>query len=295
MTVYNLGSLNIDYVYRVDHFVRPGETLTADSMAIFPGGKGLNQSVALARAGASVRHCGRIGQDGAFLREILREAGADVRHVETDAGPTGHALIQVEQSGQNCILLYPGTNRTMTEEFIRRALAEAGRGDILLLQNETNGLEAAFAIAAEKNMRIALNPSPFDARLKDLPLEQVSWWLCNEVEGAALTGETEPEAMARCFRRRYPHGALVLTLGGDGCLYSDGDGLRRQAAFSVPAVDTTAAGDTFTGYFLAGIAAGRPVEETLRQASAAAALAVSRPGASVSVPTMAETLQFLQA
>ena len=128
MTVYNLGSLNIDYVYRVDHFVRPGETLTADSMAIFPGGKGLNQSVALARAGASVRHCGRIGQDGAFLREILREAGADVRHVETDAGPTGHALIQVEQSGQNCILLYPGANRTMTEEFIRRARRRPGGG-----------------------------------------------------------------------------------------------------------------------------------------------------------------------
>lgn len=174
MRLYNIGSLNIDYVYSVPHFVRPGETLSSTNMQVFPGGKGLNQSVALARAGAQVIHCGRIGENGIFLKEILRDAGTDVRYVETDFESTGHTIIQVDESGQNCILLFPGANHSFTESFIRKVLATAQQEDILLLQNEINHLDTIFAVAAEKKLQIAFNPSPFHDTLLRLPLQQVT-------------------------------------------------------------------------------------------------------------------------
>lgn len=288
MKIFNLGSLNIDHVYAVSHFVRPGETLSADRLQIFPGGKGLNQSVALAHAGARPIHGGLIGSDGAFLRTVLADAGVDTAFVRTVDVPTGHAVIQVDESGQNCILLFAGANHAWSEAFVREVLHDAQPGDLLLLQNEIDALPVIFTVAKEKGLSIAFNPSPFDKRLSELPLELVTWWLVNELECAALTGEHDPQRMADALIARYPHSRLVLTLGGDGCLYRDSEKAVRQPAFPVRAVDTTAAGDTFTGFFLAQIAAGKPVEAALRTAAAAAAIAVSRPGASCSIPTLAE-------
>lgn len=288
MKIFNLGSLNIDHVYAVSHFVRPGETLSADRLQIFPGGKGLNQSVALARAGARPIHGGLIGSDGAFLCTVLADAGVDTAFVRTVDVPTGHAVIQVDESGQNCILLFAGANHAWSEAFVREVLHDAQPGDMLLLQNEIDALPVIFAVAKEKGLSIAFNPSPFDKRLSALPLDLVTWWLVNELECAALTGEHDPQRMADALLDRYPHSRLVLTLGGDGCLYRDSEKAVHQPAFPVRAVDTTAAGDTFTGFFLAQIAAGKPVEAALRTAAAAAAIAVSRPGASCSIPTLAE-------
>lgn len=284
MKIYNLGSLNIDYVYRVPHFVCPGETLSSTDRQVFPGGKGLNQSVALARAGASVIHGAVIGKEGGFLVDELAAAGVNTAYIRTVGGATGHAVIQVDAAGQNCILLFPGTNRCVESDYVETLLADAQAGDILLVQNETSGLDTAFALAHEKGMQIAFNPSPFDDTLRALPLAYVDWWFCNEIEGAALFGGSTPGEIAAGFSARYPDSRLVLTLGGDGSLYRAGDTTLRQSVYKVQAVDTTAAGDTFTGYFLAAVAAGECIERALKRAAKAAAIAVSRHGAAVSIP-----------
>ena len=290
MKIYNLGSLNIDYVYSVPHFVQPGETLSSAKLEIFPGGKGMNQSVALAKAGARVIHGGRIGDNGGFLKEILGQAGADTSFVAVDASSTGHAMIQVDENGQNCILLFSGANHSFTEEFVREILADARAGDIILLQNEINLLDVIFAVAAEKQLQIAFNPSPFTEDLLKLPLHQVKWWLCNEIEGGQLTGKSEPEEILTSMQKKFPGSSIVLTLGKDGCMFTDGKQVLRQPIFPVKAVDTTAAGDTFTGFFLASVAEGKSVADALRIASRASSIAVSRMGASSSVPTLAEVL-----
>ena len=290
MKIYNLGSLNIDYVYSVPHFVQPGETLSSAKLEIFPGGKGMNQSVALAKAGARVIHGGRIGDNGGFLKEILGQAGADTSFVAVDASSTGHAMIQVDENGQNCILLFSGANHSFTEEFVREILADAQAGDIILLQNEINLLDVIFAVAAEKQLQIAFNPSPFTEELLKLPLHQVKWWLCNEIEGGQLTGKSEPEEILTSMQKKFPGSSIVLTLGKDGCMFTDGKQVLRQPIFPVKAVDTTAAGDTFTGFFLASVAEGKSVADALRIASRASSIAVSRMGASSSVPTLAEVL-----
>lgn len=290
MKIYNLGSLNIDYVYSVPHFVQPGETLSSAKLEIFPGGKGMNQSVALARAGARVIHGGRIGDNGGFLKEILGQAGADTSFVAVDASSTGHAMIQVDENGQNCILLFSGANHSFTEEFVREILADAQAGDIILLQNEINLLDVIFAVAAEKQLQIAFNPSPFTEELLKLPLHQVKWWLCNEIEGGQLTGKSDPEEILISMQEKFPGSSIVLTLGKDGCMFTDGKQVLRQPIFPVKAVDTTAAGDTFTGFFLASVAEGKAVADALRIASRASSIAVSRMGASSSVPTLAEVL-----
>lgn len=292
MKIYNLGSLNIDYVYYVPYFVRPGETLYSENRQTFPGGKGLNQSIALARAGAKTVHCGRIGEDGEFLKNILENAGVDTTYVETLPGATGHAIIQVDADGQNCILLFGGTNHSFTKDFIHRALDDAQAGDMLLLQNEINNLDLIFAVAEEKKLQIAFNPSPFDCKLLDLPLSQVKWWICNEIEGAELTGKQDPEEIIAEMSHLFPNSNIVLTLGKDGCIYRNGKSMIHQPIFEIEAVDTTAAGDTFTGFFLASVAAGKSDAEALLIASKASAIAVSRKGASVSIPTLDEVYEF---
>lgn len=284
MKIYNLGSLNIDYVYAVDHFVSAGETLASDGMNIFPGGKGLNQSIALARAGAQVIHGAVIGSDGGFLLETLAESGVDTGRIQRVDGSCGHAIIQVDPNGQNCILLFAGTNHRISKDYIDTFLADACAGDILVLQNEVNGLEMIFEAAHKKKMNIAFNPSPFREELKKLPLSYVKWWFCNEIEGEALFGSSDPMQIVENFVAQYPGSCLVLTLGSNGSIFADGKTLVKQPIFPTKAVDTTAAGDTFTGYFLASVTAGKTVEQALEAASRAASVTVSRKGASESIP-----------
>lgn len=284
MKIYNLGSLNIDYVYAVDHFVSAGETLASDGMNIFPGGKGLNQSIALARAGAQVIHGAVIGSDGGFLLETLAESGVDTARIQRVDGSCGHAIIQVDPNGQNCILLFAGTNHRISKDYIDTFLADACAGDILVLQNEVNGLDMIFEAAYKKKMNIAFNPSPFREELKKLPLSYVKWWFCNEIEGEALFGSSDPMQIVENFVAQYPGSCLVLTLGSDGSIFADGKTLVKQPIFPTKAVDTTAAGDTFTGYFLASVTAGKTVEQALEAASRAASVTVSRKGASESIP-----------
>ena len=294
MKILNFGSLNLDRVYTVAHFVQGGETETADRLETHCGGKGLNQSVALARAGGRVLHAGCVGPDGEALTGYLRDCGVDVSRVQVLDQPTGHAVIQVTPSGQNCILLFAGANRCLTREAARSALDACEPGDWLLLQNETNLTGWLAAQGAERGLKVAFNPSPADERLKKVDFRHLSLCLFNEIEGAFLTGETQPEAILDGFRRRYPACGAVLTLGGEGACYDDGEQRLYQPAIPALAVDTTGAGDTFTGYLLAAIAAGEPPAAGLRRAAAAASLAVSRKGAAPSIPRREEVEESLR-
>lgn len=292
MRVLNFGSLNIDYVYQVDHFVQPGETMSSLSLQVNCGGKGLNQSVALARAGVEVWHAGCIGPEGEFLRDKLTSAGVDTTFVRQVEGSTGHAIIQVDRSGQNSILLYDGANSRITESFVDQVLEHFAPGDVVLLQNETSCVGYIMDRAAALGMRIALNAAPANEKLNGLPLEKLSWLLVNEVEGAFLAGTEDPEEIARVLTARYPKTMLVLTLGVQGSLAALGQERVRMPARTVKAVDTTAAGDTFTGYFLRGVLDGRGLEESLGLAAAASALAVTRVGAADAVPAYDEAVAF---
>ena len=288
MKVLNYGSLNFDFVYAVDHIVAPGETLSSSRLEQHFGGKGLNQSIALARAGVPVFHAGLVGEDGQAFLDLCQKSGVDTRYIGSTPGKSGHAIIQVDKNAQNCILLFGGSNQLQTKEYIDSVLANFEKGDILLLQNEVNLLPYLIDKASEIGMTIVLNPSPFDEKIAACDLGKVGVFLLNEVEGAQLTGKSDPEQITQEIRARYPHAIVVLTLGEAGSVYDDGKTTVRQPIFKVKAVDTTAAGDTFTGYFIYSLVQGMPAAEGLSIAAKASAIAVSREGATDSIPTLAE-------
>lgn len=295
MKILNLGSVNIDKVYSVDHFVAAGETLTAGHMDTFPGGKGLNQSVALARAGAETYAAGAVGFDGQFLVDLLRQSGANVEHLQMLSDvPTGHAIIQLDPSGQNSIIISAGANGALSEEYIDSVLSHFGPGDLLLTQNETSGGPYAMRKAKERGMKIAFNASPINGDLPKYPLELVDWFLINELEGQAIAGiaETDPEKVLEALLKKFPNAAVVLTLGGDGVRYGKGADRFSHGVFKVPVVDTTGAGDTFCGYFLASLAKGLDPQQALHNASMASAIAIGTKGAAVSIPTWAQVRSF---
>lgn len=286
MKILNFGSLNIDNVYSMDHFVRPGETTASLKMETFCGGKGLNQSVALAKAGAPVYHAGKVGADGQMLIDILGEYGVDTSLVAMTQGHTGHAIIQVDKKGQNCILLYGGANQEITTDYIDDVLAHFEKGDMLLLQNEINNIDYIIKKAAEKGMVLAINPSPISDELVKMDLTSITYFILNEIEGNELTQETDPEKIAQKMRQIYPGCVVVLTLGKQGVMYYDGTNTYTHGIYDVPVVDTTAAGDTFTGFFLSTLMQGEDVPKALEYASVASSLAVSQKGAAPSIPTM---------
>ncbi|WP_418474049.1 ribokinase [Frisingicoccus sp.] len=288
MRILCLGSLNMDYIYQVSHIVQPGETLTSEKLDVLSGGKGLNQAIAMGRTGMNVCLAGRIGADGQWLLDGLETYGVDASRVQTVDVSTGKAMIQVAADGQNCILLYPGANRQMTEAFIDGVLDEFGEGDMLVLQNEVNLLDYMIDRAYEKKMRIILNPSPFDAHIEKCALEKVSYFFVNETEGQQMTGESAPEAILDTMAERYPESGVILTLGGDGSWYSDRSCRVFQDIVKTEVVDTTGAGDTFSGYFIQGIASGRDIKETMETAALAASITVSRVGAAHAIPSMDE-------
>ncbi|WP_269526021.1 ribokinase [Coraliomargarita parva] len=289
--ILNLGSLNIDHVYKVPHFVRPGETLSAESYVCNPGGKGLNQSIAAARAGAKVIHAGAIGQDGVFLKDILLDAGVDTTRIVTRNVATGHALIQVNADSENAIVLHGGANLALTPGDADAALADLPPGTIALTQNETNLTVEFLHKAKRRGLTIAWNPAPINDTCENVPRDILDILIVNQVEGQALSGESEPDAIVRSLSEGMKPGATVtLTLGKQGSLTMSMGRMLRTPAFPVPhAVDTTAAGDTFIGYLLAGLSQQTPLAEALVQASAASALCVQKAGAASSIPLAAET------
>ena len=286
--ILNFGSLNADYVYTTDHIVRGGETTSSTGMEIFPGGKGLNQTIALARAGLAVHHAGLIGDDGAFLLDTLKADGVDTRFVGRIEGRGGHTIIQVDKNAQNAILLFGGSNRAVTAEYADEVLSHFSAGDLLLLQNEISAVPHIIDRAFEKGMEIWLNPSPMDEGVFECDLTKVSGFFLNEIEGAELTGSDDPETILNLMVEKFPRAAVVLTLGENGAWYAK-DGMRVYCpAEKTTAVDTTAAGDTFTGYFLRGMLDGLSPAAALQLAAKASAVTVSRSGASPSIPKYEE-------
>ena len=286
--ILNFGSLNTDYVYKVDHILQGGETIQSESRTVFPGGKGLNQSIALVRAGLSVCHAGLIGTDGEHLRDLLNQNGVDTSLIETRDMPGGHTVIQVSREAQNAILLFGGSNGAVDEAYADRVLAQFGAGDILLLQNEISHVDSIICAAHAKGMHIILNPSPMSPELLTWPLELVEWFILNEIEGADITGKTQPEEMLDELLRRYPACHVVLTLGERGSVYADATQRMDQSIVSAHTVDTTAAGDTFTGYFIHALLQGEAIQQALKTAACASAITVSRPGAGRSIPAAEE-------
>lgn len=287
MKILCFGSLNIDFTYKVEHFVRKGETISSQSLQVFSGGKGLNQSIALAKAGAEVYHAGAVGEDGRFLLEQLEQSGVNTEYVKVlDHVRTGNAIIQNDREGDNCIILYGGANQAVTKEQAETVMENFKEGDYLVLQNEISELACMMEKAHKKGMKIFLNPSPMDETICALPLGYVDCFLLNEVEAGQLlhTGETDGDILADRLLEHFPEAEIVLTLGEQGSLYIDRKQKIRQRAYPVKAVDTTAAGDTFTGYFIAETASGQPAQKAMDTASRASAIAVTRAGAAPSIP-----------
>lgn len=288
MKVLNFGSLNYDYVYKVDHVITPGETMDTAGMETHFGGKGLNQSIALSRAGVPVKHAGMVGEDGQGFLDLCEKSGVDTSLIRKVSGKSGHTIIQLDKNAQNCILLYGGSNRMITKEYVDEVFSEFEEGDIVLLQNEVNEMPYIIDTAYKKGMRIVLNPSPFNEALLACDMGKISVFLLNEIEGFQISGEKEPEKILDKMMEQFPEAQVVLTLGSDGVVYRDKQETHRQGIFRVKPVDTTAAGDTFTGYFIASMVNGLQIPEALRLCAKASAIAVSRMGAANSIPTAAE-------
>ena len=284
----NLGSLCVDNVYRVGSIAAAGETVASASHDVFPGGKGLNQSIAAARAGAQVVHVGCVGGDGDWLRDTLAAEGVDVSGVRIVDGSSGHAVIQVNDRGENAIVIAGGANRTLDNADVERALDQVRADDWLLLQNEINDLEEVLRLACERRCRLAFNVAPVDGREAGYDLADVHLLIVNEIEAAALAGTTDPPTAAKLLRDRLPNAEVVLTLGKDGLIHAGANGLSRLAAYPVQAMDETAAGDAFIGFLMAALLAGDNIEPALRMGSAAGALAATKAGAASSIPTLTE-------
>ena len=295
MQVVNFGSLNIDHVYAVEHFCRAGETIHTERYTQSVGGKGLNQSIAVARSGQPLFHAGALGAGGEQLEKTLTACGVDLRYLQHVATPQGHAIIQVQPDGQNCIFLYGGSNRSIGPDEIDAVLSHFTAGDYLLLQNEISSLPYLLRAAAARGLRIVLNASPISEWLLEADLSCLDWLVVNEVECAALAHCDDPDASYAALRARYPGIGILLTLGESGSVsWKDGEEIRQQA-YPVHAVDTTGAGDTFMGYFVGCLAQGMDRKDAMQYAAMASSIAVTRPGAAASIPEMPEVRAAVQA
>lgn len=291
MSVLVFGALNIDHVYQVHHLVRPGETLSSTAYSRNCGGKALNQSIALARAGLSPFLAGAVGMDGRFLLDLLIREGVDIKHVRCyEDMPSGHAMIQVDSNGENCILLFGGANQAITPSDVADTINGFLGGDWVVLQNEINRTGEIAMRAKEKGMRVVWNPSPIPGDWSMVPASFLDMLILNEVEGRAFCKTAEPEEQMHKLREAFPHCEIVLTLGEQGaCIYDPGEEeMIRQAAIPAEVVDTTAAGDTFLGYYVSMRYRGEPVEKASALASLAASRAIGKPGAADSIPRYAE-------
>ena len=286
--IINFGSINIDHVYRVPHLVKPGETLSSLDLVTGLGGKGANQSVAIARAGVSVAHVGRVFKGDRWAVELLASTGVDTDNIALIEGASGHAIIQVDDQGENAIVLHGGANQSFSIADIESALNHNQQARYLLMQNETNLLAEAFELAQAKGIKIVLNPAPMTDNIKDLPLAKLDTLIVNQGEAEALCGAADIDEMTRQMAALAPQTRVVVTLGGDGAMLLANGEVTHINSPSVDVVDTTGAGDTFVGYFLAGVAEGMNDHDALQRACLAGSIAVTRQGAITAIPDRSE-------
>ena len=286
--IINFGSINIDHVYRVPHLVKPGETLSSLDLVTGLGGKGANQSVAIARAGVSVAHVGRVFKGDTWAVALLASTGVDTDNIALIEGASGHAIIQVDDQGENAIVLHGGANQSFSIADIESALNHNQQARYLLMQNETNLLAETFELAQAKGIKIVLNPAPMTDNIKDLPLAKLDTLIVNRGEAETLCGAADIDQMTQQMAALAPQTRVVVTLGGDGAMLLANGEVTHMNSPSVDVVDTTGAGDTFVGYFLAGVAEGMNDHDALQRACLAGSIAVTRQGAITAIPDRSE-------
>jgi len=292
------GSLNIDKVFAVDHITAPAETQSSLSLHVNAGGKGANQAIALAKAGAKTYMAGKIGENGIWLKKILKDCHVLTEFVSEDAEYTGEAIIQVDKEGQNCIILYPGGNFENTPQEMKSVLYHFNKDDWIICQNEISNLTELLSIAHEKGLKICLNPSPFNEKILNLPLKLVDLLMVNEIEGRAMAMcekcDMPYDTILNNLVVKYPDTEIIMTVGSDGAFYACGAIRAFVKGKIVNVVDTTAAGDTFTGYYLAcRYLYNLNVQDSLEKATKAASITVSRPGAISAIPFYSEVFSEL--
>lgn len=295
MSVFNFGSINIDFVYQVPHLVKPGETLSSTHFQSVLGGKGANQSIALAKAGVDVKHVGAVNKGDIKFVEQMQSYGVDCSLVRLcDDVASGHAIIQVDEQAENSIILFGGANQTFCPQQIDKALTSAQAGDYLLIQNEINALHQVMQAAFDKKMKIVFNPAPMTPSVNELPLSFVDLFVLNEIEAEQISGFVNLNDIKAALLERYPESHFVITLGKQGACFFNKEQEVSVEAFVVNAIDTTAAGDTFIGFFLAGLEQKQDITDALSFACAASALSVTKSGAAQSIPDLNDVNQFLR-
>ncbi|MBU2866714.1 ribokinase [Pacificibacter marinus] len=284
MTIFNLGSVNIDRFYALPHLPQPGETLSASDYSVGLGGKGVNQSVAAARAGAKVHHIGAIGKSDNWVRDRIESYGVDCTYLRALSGNTGHAIIYVDAAAENTIVLDAGTNAQQDSGSIAKAIELAKPDDTLLLQNETNLQAQTAKLALDKGLRVIYSAAPFSIEAVKQVLPHVSILVMNEVEAEQLCREMG------LTLDKIPVPQVLVTLGAKGAMWRSNETgeVNEVAAPKVTAIDTTAAGDTFAGYFASGLDLCLSIRNAMEWATQAAALKVTRHGTADAIPTAAE-------
>lgn len=292
MKILNFGSLNIDIFFRVENIVKPGETISAKSIEKRPGGKGLNQSVALSKSFENVYHAGSVGDDGIFLIDYLKSENINTKYIKKSDKLTGNAIIQVDDKGENSIVLYKGANFDNDKKFIDEVLDNFDKDDILVLQNEISSMKYLIDKAYEKGMKIVLNPSPITEDVKEFDFNKIDLLLVNEIEAKDIANKDNIDESINYFMATYPNINLIVTLGSKGSIFVNKNEKIKQEGIKVQSVDSTGAGDTFTGFFVSYFYQGKNVRDCLKFASLASALSVTKSGASISIPSLCDVKEF---
>ena len=286
MKVLNFGSINKDFIYSVNDFVNPGETISSIKYNIKIGGKGLNQSVAISKAGQKIYHAGIINKGDTFILDKLKKWDINCENILLGDNPTGHAIIQVDKKGENSIIIHGGANDDVDIKFIESVLSKFNSGDILVLQNEINNIKEIIKRAHHKKMKIVFNPAPFNKEILSYDLNKISTLILNQTEGEALSKEKKPDNILKVLNNKFKNSEIILTLGEKGSIYSFKDQLFKIEAHRADTIDTTGAGDTFIGYYVAGLISGMNKKENLNRASEAAAIATTKIGGAESIPRL---------
>lgn len=294
--VYVIGSINMDLVINSDRFPEQGETVGGNGFFTNPGGKGANQAVASAKAGAKTYFCGCIGDDsfGETLLQGLKSYGVDCEFVQERKNCTSGIAVITVVCSDNRIILNSGANGTVDVAFVNKSLYNAEAGDILLVQQEIDMLSvlAALKIAKNKGMVTILNPAPAKNKADEELLKLCDYIVPNETEAQIMTGQKD---FGIAVQKLGKYGSkVIITLGSQGCLYYDGKSAYRMECTQVNAVDTTAAGDTLCGSLAACLSLGETPENALKYALYAASLAVTKKGAQQSVPDKQDVLNFIE-
>ena len=286
MKILNFGSINKDFFYSVNDFVRPGETISSNRYDIKIGGKGLNQSVGISKAGVKVYHAGIINKEDTFIIDKLKSWKINCDNILLSDNPTGHAIIQVNKKGENSIIIHGGANHDFNLKSIKSILSKFETGDVLLLQNEINNIDEIIDRAHYKKMKIIFNPAPFNNDILKYDLNKINTLILNQSEGEGLSNEKIPDKILKVLNNNFKNTEIILTLGEKGSLYSYKDELIKIRAHDVKTVDTTGAGDTFIGYYVAGFASKMNKKDNLKRASEAAALTTIKLGGAESIPSI---------